>query len=134
MKYLILLFLAVNVSAFSQIPVDLKSFDKKGSVQVEVKGDMLNVSWPTGTTENGKIAFDLRNGKPLLNNIQVVENNKYHTVSKDLDPAFIVNVGKRDLISQNGWNIFFDKTAYLPYETYTVKLVKTGVKDRKSVV
>lgn len=129
MKNLFLfLILIICTSTFAQIPVDLKSFDKKGKVQIELKDNILNVSWPTGTTENGKIAFDLRNEKPLLSTIQVFENNIPHTISKDLDPAFIINVGKRDLISQNGWNIFFDKTAYLPYETYTLKLVKTGVK------
>ncbi len=129
MKNLILLLLiTVCNTAFAQIAVDLKNFDKKSNVQVEVKDNMLHVSWPTGVTEIGKIAFDLRSEKPLLSTIQVVENNISHTVSKNLDPAFIVNVGKRDLISQNGWNIFFDKTAYLPYETYTVKVVKSGVK------
>jgi hypothetical protein len=32
------------------------------------------------------------------------------------------------LISQNGWNIFFDKTAYQKYTSYPVKLAKSGVK------
>ena len=129
MKNLILFVLiTISGAAFAQVSVDLESFDKKSNVQVEVKDNLLNVSWPTGTTENGKISFDLRGEKPLFSTIQVFENNTSHIVSKDMDPAFIVNVGKRDLISQNGWNIFFDKTAYLPYETYTVKLVKSGVK------
>ncbi|MBE9460681.1 hypothetical protein ACFP1I_21385 [Dyadobacter subterraneus] len=129
MKNLFLFLLLIScMSSFAQVPVDLKSFDKKGKAQIEVKDNILTISWPTGTLESGKIAFDLRTEKPLLSTIQVIENNIPHIVSKDLDPAFIINVGKRDLISQNGWNIFFDKTAYLPYETYTVKLLKSGVK------
>jgi len=120
--------LTICTSAFAQVPVDLKGFDKKSNVQVDVKENLLTIGWPTGTTENGKISIDLRNEKALLSTIQLMQNNVSHTVAKDLDPAFIINVGKRDLVSQNGWNIFFDKTAYLPYETYTVKLAKTGVK------
>jgi hypothetical protein len=44
-----------------------------------------------------------------------------------LDPTFVLTVGKRDLSKASGWNIFFDKTAYLPYEAYVLKLEKRDV-------
>jgi hypothetical protein len=129
MKNTILFFLlTIGTGAFAQVSVDLKGFDKKSNVRVEVTGNMLNIGWPTGESETGKLAIDLTSEKPLINTLQLTGGSASRTVAKDLDPAFIINVGKRDLVSQNGWNIFFDKTAYLPYETYTVKLTKTGVK------
>jgi hypothetical protein len=60
--------------------------------------------------------------------LQIGTNAKFKTIADHLDPAIILTVGKRDLVSQNGWNIFFDKTAYLKYKSYPVVLDKTGVK------
>lgn len=40
------------------------------------------------------------------------------------DPVFLLTVGMRDLVSQNGWNIFFDKTNKLTNKTYAVNLKK----------
>lgn len=112
----------------AQIPVDLKEFDKKTGVTVTVKETVLEVEWPAGNQEFGKVAVDLRKGEPLIQSMGIGPKGQYKTIAQNLDPAIILTVGKRDLISQNGWNIFFDKTAYLPYETHAVVMDKTSVK------
>ncbi len=120
--------LSLCPSLKAQIPVDLSKFDKKSGVSAVVRGTLLEVEWPTGDNQVGKVAFDLRKAQPLISSLQIGSKREYKTIARDLDPAVILSVGKRDLISQNGWNIFFDKTAYLPHESFVVTMDKTGVK------
>jgi hypothetical protein len=120
---LFLLLLATPLLA--QIHVDLKQFDPKSGVTAIVKGDQLEVEWPTGTQEFGKVIVDLRKGQPLIYSLGIGPKAQLKTIAQHLDPAIILTIGKRDLVSQNGWNIFFDRTAYLPYETQAVTLDKS---------
>jgi hypothetical protein len=112
----------------AQIPVDLKGFDKKKGAHATVEGDKLLVEWPAGKLESGRVIIDLNKSQPLIGSLQIGTNAKFKTIADHLDPAIILTVGKRDLVSQNGWNIFFDKTAYLPYKSYPVTLAKSGLK------
>ncbi|REA61301.1 hypothetical protein DSL64_12705 [Dyadobacter luteus] len=129
MRILIFLVLFFGVyDSMAQIPVDTKGFDKKSGVQVSQKGNALNIEWPAGNSETGRIILDLREAESLFQALQIGMEGKYKTIAKQLDPAVILTIGKRDLVSQNGWNIFFDKTAYQKYTSYPVKLVKSGVK------
>jgi hypothetical protein len=131
MRYLLLLIaLTAGFITYAQVPVDLKAYDKKTGVQVAVQNHLLHVEWPAGGSEFARISIDLRKGEPLLNTMQIGAKGTYKTIANNLDPAVILTVGKRDLVSQNGWNIFFDKTAYLKYNTYPVTLDKTGVQVR----
>ncbi|MCE7065466.1 hypothetical protein [Dyadobacter sp. CY326] len=129
MRYILLLFFVISsLFANAQIDVDLSGFDKKKGVKVTKEPTLLHLEWPAGNAEFGKIIIDLSKGQPVINGLLIGKSNAYKTIAKNLDPAIILTVGKRDLVSQNGWNIFFDKTAYLAYKTYAVKLDKTGVK------
>ena len=123
----VLLFCGLTHS-FAQVPVDLKSFDNRNGTSAQVTGNLLEVVWPTGGNEYGRVEVDLRRTKPLIGSLQIGTKSNYKTIASDLDPAVILTIGKRDLISQNGWNIFFDKTAYLPHETFVVTLGKKDVK------
>ncbi len=115
-------------STKAQVPVDLKGFDPKNGTSARVNGDFLEVEWPAGENEYGKVKVDLRKAQPLIGSLQIGPKSNYQTIANDLDPAVILTIGKRDLVSQNGWNIFFDKTAYLPHETFPVVLDKQNVK------
>ncbi|MGX5853001.1 hypothetical protein ACWKW6_05130 [Dyadobacter jiangsuensis] len=129
MRNILLAFLlTISTGLHAQIPVDLKSFDKKSGVQATVSDAMLNIEWPAGNAETGKVSIDLNKTNALIGSLGIGTKEKQYTIARNLDPAIILTVGKRDLVSQNGWNIFFDKTAYLKYQSYAVTLDKTDVK------
>lgn len=124
MKMNLVLFWLVGSSVCAQIPVDLSKYGKNGPVTVGQRGSELVVSWPTTGTETGRLIVNLAVGKPLFSHIQLSKGGRFREIATDMDPAFVLTVGKRDLISQNGWNIFFDKTNKRPSKAYAVELTK----------
>jgi len=125
MKKSILFFLLIiSINVHAQVPVSFSGFDKKNQATAKVKNTLLDITWPTEGTERGKIIIDLEKNKPLFKSIQLSELGIFKEIGTDLDPAFLLTVGKRDLVSQNGWNIFFDKTNRLPNKSYRVNLEK----------
>lgn len=94
---------------------------------VVAEGQLLEVTWPAGKSGTGRVVFDLAPGSPLFNEISL--NGK--RIASGVDPAFVVSVGRRDLLSQNGWNIFFDKVPERPYQTYLLSIAKTDASVKK---
>lgn len=88
------------------VKVDLSAFDKKSAATATVNGNALEVSWPTGDNVKGRIILDLQTGTPLIKTLQVGKAGSFKDIAGSLDPSFILTIGKRDLVSQNGWNIF----------------------------
>jgi len=123
-KFLPLLFVLTSTFSHAQSPVDLSHFDKKSNARATAKSNTLEVSWPTGEAEEGRLLLNLENGQPLFQNVSLIKGDKVNSIIEGVDPAFILTVGKRDLTKPHGWDIFFDRTAYLPYEEYAVKLNK----------
>lgn len=122
--YILFLFIVSFCTLQAQVKVDLKSFNKKNGASVVAKGDELSVSWPAGQNKTGKLVFDLSATQPVFKSMELREAGKDHLIASALDPAFILTVGKRDLVSQNGWNIFFDKVPNKPFKAYEVKFDK----------
>ena len=118
-----LIVINANLS-IAQSAVNLQGFNKKSGVTVKATGTTIDLSWPTGTAEHGRVVFDLDKSKPLFKSIQANDKGAYKEVAANLDPEFILTIGKRDLISQNGWNIFFDRVPLKPFKAYRVKLDK----------
>lgn len=125
---LLFTFLLPTIFATAQIPVDFSGFDKKGGSSATIREDVLEITWPTEGTEQGKILIDLEKETPLFGSIQLSQGGQYKEIATDIDPVFLLTVGKRDLTKESGWNIFFDKTAYLPYEAHVVNLNKKEAK------
>lgn len=94
---------------------------------VSQQDNMVEVTWPIDEQTFGKVQFDLSPAKPLFKTIAIGQNKAFHTISEDLDAAFLLTIGKRDLLSQNRWNIFFDRVPTRPYETFPVKLEKDSI-------
>ena len=125
MRYLICaFFLLRTAAAFAQIPVDLSGYQKKSGTLVAQTGHDLSVTWPAKAGQQAKLILNLETGKPLLSHVQLSKQGRFSELATNLDPAFVLTVGKRDLVSQNGWNIFFDKTNKLPSKAYAVALTK----------
>jgi hypothetical protein len=121
---LLLPFLISSIVATAQAPVDLSGFDKKGGATATVEEDVLEITWPSGETEMGRLVIDLEKEKPLFQSIQLIQEGAFKEIASGIDPVFVLTVGKRDLTKASGWNIFFDRTAYLPYTPHVVELEK----------
>jgi len=122
--YLLVVLLGCFLKTPAQVPVRTTGFSNANGVSVNNKDNKLTVTWPTGAAEKGQLIINLENDKPLFSSIQLLKAAHVSRIVKDADPAFLLTVGKRDLISQNGWNIFFDKVPLKPHQSYLVKLNK----------
>lgn len=131
-KFCLLSALPIFVSfiAAAQVKADLKAFKRDKGATVTQRGQLLEISWPAGNSLNGKIVFDLEQSHPLFKEISLGKEQ----VTANVDPAFVMTTGKRDLLSQNGWNIFFDKVPNKPYQSYpiTIKRNTASVKTAGS--
>lgn len=123
-RFLLSFFLIIaSFCLHAQVPVDLSAFNKKGEAKATISDHTLSITWPAGNARQGKLVFNLQHEGALFQSIQL--NAK--ALAQQLDPVFLLTVGKRDLVSQNGWNIFFDKTNKLPQQTFTVLLNRKKV-------
>ncbi len=130
-KKFISLFFIVSLVTKGQTPVDLSGF-KKGEATVSVQKDLLRVAWPVSSQEKGQLVLNLKEGEPLISSMQLLTGNRQKVLAANLDPVFLLRIGKRDLVSQNGWNIFFDKTNKLPSTSHTVVLQKKSAEVTSS--
>lgn len=125
MRYRIVFLLIISYSALqAQVQVDLKDFNRKNGASVTAKGDVLSIMWPAGKNKTGTLTVDLSAGQPIFKSIGLQEGTQGRLIASGLDPAFILTVGKRDLVSQNGWNIFFDKVPNKPFRSYRIEFEK----------
>ncbi|MVM37529.1 hypothetical protein GO730_07740 [Spirosoma sp. HMF3257] len=123
-KQVLILLGLICPGVYAQLPVDLSGYQKKSGTSVVSQGSNLVVSWPAKGNETAKLVLNLDQDKPLFSSIQLSRQGKFTEIARALDPVFVLTIGKRDLISQNGWNIFFDKTNKLPHKSYAVNLTK----------
>jgi len=118
--FIIICIFFLNASA----QVNLKAFKPNGAtVYVRQKGVIVN--WPVGNNAIGKMVLDLENGKPLFSSLQMGKKGAFKVVAANLDPVFILRVGKRTLSPESGgWDVFFDRVPNRPYTTNLVKFEK----------
>ena len=120
--FVVLLLCAQLLAA--QTPVDLNGFKKNGTT-VSVQNKKFTISWPSGKGNTGRMILDLHSTNALFNSIQLSRGATFYEIAKNLDPAFILRVGKRTLSSSSGgWDVFFDKVPTRPYKTYALKFDK----------
>lgn len=125
-KLFLITFLACAAFCKAQMPVNMDKFSKKNGARVSVeKNNLLSVKWPAGDKAFGQLVLNLEKNAPLFKSIRLVKGDAVHEVAQEADPAFWLTIGKRDLISQNGWNIFFDKVPLKPHHSLKVEMDKT---------
>lgn len=124
-KLLFLLALCIGTQASAQEPpVDLSRFKTNGSV-VSVIRQRLTVSWPAGNGVTGRMVIDLDRAAPLFSSIQLGKGTAFQEIAADLDPAFVLTIGKRTLSAESGgWDVFFDRVPRKPYRSYAVSIDK----------
>jgi hypothetical protein len=126
--FLLIAWLATGIPKVqAQFKVNTKHFNPAGGASIAVKKQLVEITWPAGGQQFGKVQFDLASSAALFKRITLGTKAKPIRVSEDLDPAFLLSIGKRDLLSQNGWNIFFDKVPQKPFKVFPVILKKNAV-------
>lgn len=111
----------------AQHKVDTSAFNSASGATITQHLQVIEITWPAGNSLYGKVQVDMSAERPLLKRISLGAKSKFQTISEDLDPSFLLSVGKRDLLSQNSWNIFFDKVPARPHNTYPVVLEKDSI-------
>lgn len=107
--------------------VNTEQFNKRNGATVNIsKNNILSVKWPAGNKEFGRVVISLEKSSALFKSIQLLKGTTVHELGKEIDPLFWLTIGKRDLVSQNGWNIFFDKVHLKPHQSYKVNLSKNN--------
>ena len=115
-------------TVLAQTPVlNSQKFNKKTGANFTYHQGMLTVKWPAGNRHYGEVTINMDKASPLLHRIQLETAQSTKVISTDLDPVFLLTIGKRDLVSQNGWNIFFDKVPEKPFQSYPIVLNKSAV-------
>lgn len=110
----------------AQTPVKTAGFNAKNGAKLTLdkRNNQLSVKWPAGNKTFGNVVIDLNKDAPLFKRIELVKGSTTSQLVKNADPLFWLTVGKRDLVSQNGWNIFFDKVPQKPHRSYKIDLNK----------
>jgi hypothetical protein len=91
------------------------------------------VEWPAGGHRTGRLVLSMNADSSLIRSMSVTHGSTIVNVVRDVDPGIFLRVGRRDLVSQNGWNIFFDKVPAKGYHSYNLTLEKKHIKVTKSV-
>jgi len=121
------LFFAFDAGAQDK-SVDLSGFKKNGS-EVIVNQKIITLTWPAGNNQTARMLIDLGKDNPLLKSIQLGNKKVYKEIGADLDPAFVLTVGKRTLDrSSGGWDVFFDRVPKKPFQSYPVSVNKQDAK------
>lgn len=121
---MLLFSLTAGAALRAQVPVNTSGFTNEGGATVVDNQNIVFVSWPAGANSIGRIALNLEKDAPLFSSLQLVTGKRVSHLLRNADAAFLLTVGKRDLVSQNGWNIFFDKVPLKPHQSYPVTLEK----------
>jgi len=124
---LLALLATVILQAQAQLKLNARLFNKNGEASITQHNQLVEITWPTGKTQFGKVQFDLSSSVPLFKQISLGTKTKPVTVAEGLDPVFLLSIGKRDLLSQNGWNIFFDKVPLKPFKVIPIVLKKNTI-------
>jgi hypothetical protein len=121
-----------NIDRAGAQNIDLMGFHPQQGVSLKKEPGHFTITWPAGNNRNGRLLLNLEKNAPLFQSIQLSENGKYQDIINNVDPQFILTEGKRDLVSQNGWNIFFDKMPQKPHQSYKIDFNKGAVKVSSS--
>jgi hypothetical protein len=106
------------------IAAGAKDFNTSAGVSVKREKLLVTVTWPCGVYNKARLVLNLDNKEPLFRSVQLSTKGVYREIIANTDPQFILTEGKRDLVSQNGWNIFFDKVPLKPHRSFKTTLNK----------
>src|SRR5436853_7696400 len=109
-----------------KIVVYLAAFLVAGFFYLDISAQ-TTVDWPAGKGTIGRLVLGMKPDEALFRSVAMVKKGVVRTCLRDADPVFMLRVGTRDLVSQHGWNLFFDKVRLQAYTNDAVKLAKGGM-------
>ncbi|GAB3659608.1 hypothetical protein GCM10028791_33080 [Echinicola sediminis] len=115
-------------AVLAQSRLDFSDFNKKAGALVSDEGNLVKVTWPVGKGNTGTLLLNKETERPLFEEVFLGTANSKSRIASNAAPLFLLTVGERDLSKESGWNIFFDRTAYKPHQTYRVSLKKETIK------
>lgn len=124
------LMLPLVVLAQNVVTINSSGYDTECGTKITTQENGLIAKWNFNENESGSLLLNFEKGRPLIQQLSVANKStgQISTVAKNLDIAFVLTVGERDLEKRNGWTIFFDKTHHKPYDSYTADLSISHVK------
>ncbi|HET8735930.1 MAG TPA: hypothetical protein VFM69_04990, partial [Pricia sp.] len=131
-KLIVVVALLVSVGTWAQVAVTLPENQNENETQVKVIKNTLEISWPLTNRQHCKLILDLEKDKPLFKRMAIGQPDSLREIVSQIDPVFIVNVGRRTLKPENGWTIFFDRVPTRSYKSYTLDFEKTDAKVVKN--
>jgi len=125
-KYLIILLCSLSFNSFAEFSFDRTNFPLKRKVGTVAVSNIFKVKWQVNKTDFGELTFNMDKNAPLLKSIKIFKNKSVKVIARNLDPVFLLNIGKRTLdTNQGGWNVFFDRVPKKPYKSVRVQLDKS---------
>src|SRR5262245_19518052 len=88
-----------NLAADSpNVSVDLSRYSPTCGVQVRAQAGRLEVSWPMGPAEKGRVSFSLIPGKPLIETLAIAKDatSAAESLLHGVDPVTFLTVGTRE--------------------------------------
>ena len=111
------------------VVVDRSGYDPGCGVAVERDRETLTMRWPLENGEIGQLVLDLRDGKPLFENIAIAAKGgePFRPVLQGVDPVTFVVVGERRSPDgrppeMSAFNVFFDSPANRPFQAHRSRL------------
>ncbi|TLP71855.1 hypothetical protein [Maribacter sp. ACAM166] len=117
--------------AQAQIPVMLPDNIGVNDTEVKIIENKLELIWPIENLEQCQLVLNLEKDKPLFRTIAIGRKGNFKTISTNVEPVFLLNVGSRTLTPENGWTIFFDKVPTRSYTSHLLDLNITAMKITK---
>src|SRR4051794_35029325 len=100
------------------IPVDLTGYRPECGIGVRHEGDRLTIDWPMDRGEHGRLALDLREGRPLGASLGIASDasGSATAILGGVEPVTFVTVGSRVTPpgrppTMSPFNVFFDTPA-----------------------
>jgi hypothetical protein len=131
----LLVWLALNFSAAAQVAlVDSSRYSPDCGIEIRAVGPLLQVHWPMGQGELGRLTLDLRPDQPLMESLGVglANTSVYAPMLRGVDVTHFMTVGTRmappgQPPGMSVWNVFFDKVPDRPTRTHRSQLDKRRV-------
>src|SRR5690606_7834048 len=131
-KLLLLLLWLSGLYLRAQIPVALPDNPDENKTEVVLQDKKLELTWPVDNGEQCRLVLNLQKDNPLISAILRGKQNDFREIASEVDPVFMLNVGKRTLEPEKGWTIFFDKVPTRPYTSFVLDIDQTDVKVTKN--